>query len=132
VALSLLQRTSANARLEGVSWTNRVDRPDPEVSSALLTALNHDPNVNVRLSSVNALQAMTSDAAILRGLVDSVATQDSPLVQITLIDALVQSALMQTNDTTVANELRTIAQGEQFNREVRDRALWGLRKLGVQ
>lgn len=124
VALSLLDRQSANARLEGVSWGTRVERPDHEVSTALLTALNHDVNVNVRLSSVDALQTLAGDTAIRGALVDSIPTQESPLVQIALIDALVQ-----IHDTAVTGELEKISRNAQYNPNVRQRALWGIQKL---
>ena len=124
VALSLLDRQSASARLEGVSWGSRVERPDREVSTALLTALNHDSNVNVRLSSVDALQSMAGDSAIRAALVDAIPTQESPLVQIALIDALVQ-----IHDTAAAGELARISRDAQYNPNVRQRAQWGIQKL---
>lgn len=124
VALALLDRQSANARLEGVSWGTRVDRPDHEVSTALLTALNHDANVNVRLSSVDALTGMATDPAIRHALVDSIPTQDSPLVQIALIDALVQ-----IHDTSAGEELTKIARDRQYDSNVRQRAEWAIQRL---
>jgi hypothetical protein len=127
IALSLMDRQSANSRLEGVSWGARVDRPDVEISTALLTALNHDPNVNVRLSSVDALQKFTGDPAMRRALAESIPVQESPLVQIALIDSLVQ-----LRDASVAQELRQIARDAQVDKNVRQRAQWGMQKLGIQ
>jgi hypothetical protein len=127
VALSLLDRQSATARLEGVSWGSRVDQPDRQVSTALLAALNHDPNVNVRLSSVDALEKFAADPAIRKALVDSIAMQDSPLVQIALIDSLVQ-----IRDHDAASELKRIAADTQSNANVRQRADWGIQKLAIQ
>jgi len=124
VALSLLDRQSANARLEGVSWGSRVERPDHEVSTALLSALNRDTNVNVRLSSVDALQSLAGDPAIRQALLDSIATQESPLVQIALIDALVQ-----IHDTAATGELTKISRDAQYDPNVRQRAQWGIQKL---
>jgi hypothetical protein len=126
VALSMMDRQSAGARLEGVSWGRRLDQPDRQVSTALLTALNHDANVNVRLSSVDALDKFAADPAIRRALVDSIATQDSPLVQIALIDTLVQ-----IQDRDAAPELQKIAADAQSDSNVRQRAEWGLTKLGI-
>jgi HEAT repeat protein len=100
---------------------------DRNVSSALLAALNHDPNVNVRLSAVDALEKFASDASIRAALVDSIAVQESPLVQISLIDALVQIA-----DRDSAPELRRIAADEQVNSNVRGRARWALKNFGLQ
>ena len=127
IALSLLERQSPAARLEGVSWGGRLDRPDREVSSALLSALNHDANVNVRLSAIDALQKFASDPSIRRALLDSIPTQESPLVQIALIDAVVQ-----IRDVNAGQELQKIAADQQYHRNVRQRAQWGIQQLGIQ
>ena len=67
VSLSLMQQQSASERLKGVSWTGQIDRPSSEVVSALLDALMHDPNVNVRLGHHRRARALrvarTSSAA---------------------------------------------------------------------
>jgi hypothetical protein len=127
IALSLMERQSASARLEGVSWGRKLERPDQEVSSALLAALNHDANVNVRLSAVDALQKFSSDPSIRQALVDSIPMQESPLVQIALIDALVQ-----IHDSSAGIELQKIAADRQFHQNVRQRARWGIQQLGIQ
>ena len=54
VALSMLQQTSASARLQGVSVGAQVARQDPEVLGALLQTLATDPSPNVRLAAVDA------------------------------------------------------------------------------
>ena len=90
VALSLLQEQSPSARLRGVNYSYQMTQPDREVQQALLHAVNHDTNVNVRLSAVDALAKFASNPEVRRALVDSLPVQDSPLVQIALIDLLVQ------------------------------------------
>jgi hypothetical protein len=127
VALSLLERQSATSRLEGVGWTEGIHRPDSRLMNALISTLNHDPNVNVRLSSLDALTRFTDEAVVRRALVDSVASQDSPLVQIALIDEIVQ---MRENNA--ARELRALAENATANSAVRQRAQWGLTKLGYE
>ncbi len=59
VALSLMQQQNASDRLRGVNYTYRVEPDDPQVLSALLTTVNHDPSVNVRLAAVDALRKFT-------------------------------------------------------------------------
>jgi len=124
VALSLLDRQSPASRLEGISWSSRVDRPDQDLVSALVTTLNHDSNTNVRLSALDALEKFTGDAAVRKALVESLPHQDSPLVQIALIDALVH-----IRDNSAAGELRKLTADADANAEVRQRAQWGLEKL---
>jgi hypothetical protein len=127
VALSLLDRQSATSRLEGVAWSSRVERPNSELLTALVLALNHDPNVNVRLSSIDALEKFTRDAAVSKALVDSIQRQDSPLVQVALIDSLVH---LRNRDA--AGELKKLTADTEINPAVRQRAQWGLEKLTYQ
>jgi Putative zinc-finger/HEAT repeats len=125
VTLSLLQQQSAGARLRGVTYSYQMDRPDPEVENALLYTVNHDPNVNVRLSAVDALQKYTHNPRVGKALVDAISPQDSPLVQIALIDLLVEA-----KEGSVIPELRKLEKAE-VNEAVHQRAAWGLQKLGV-
>ena len=50
-----MQQQSASDRLRGVNYAYRVEQSDPEVLGALLTTVNHDPSVNVRLAAVDAV-----------------------------------------------------------------------------
>lgn len=124
LAISLLERPSASARLEGISWGKRVDHPDRQVAAALLTALNHDPNVNVRLAAVDALQSLAADASIRGALRDSVSAQQSPLIQVALIDALVQ-----VHAEGAAPQFQKIADNAQFEEGVRGHARWALTQM---
>ena len=124
VTLSMLQQDSPSARLRGVTYSYQVTQPDQQVEQALLHAVNHDSNINVRLSAVDALAKFGNNPDVRRALVDSLPVQDSPLVQIALIDLLVQF-----NDKDAAPELRKLAQDPQANEEVRQRASASLQKL---
>jgi hypothetical protein len=130
VALSLLERQSAASRLEGVSWSSRIDRPDQEIVSALIEALNHDPSVNVRLASIDAIQRFASigreadERYARKALVDALGEQDSPLVQIALIDSAVH-----VRDASAVPQLRKLVHNPDLNSAVRQRAQWGLSKL---
>ncbi len=125
VSLSLMQQQSASDRLKGVTWTGQLDRPSGEVVSALLDALMHDPNVNVRLATIDALERFASREDVRRAAIDAVDRQMSPLVQIALIDFLVK-----TNERQSAPTLQRLAQDPQVNDAVRSRAAWGLQQLG--
>ena len=127
VALSLLERQSATSRLEGISWTSRVARPDPDLAGALLNVLDNDPNTNVRLAALDALGRFTDDAKVRKALVDAIPLQDSPLVQIALIDAMVH-----LRDNSAAKQLRKLSGDTDINSAVRQRAAWGLQKLTYQ
>ena len=91
VALSMLQQTSASARLQGVSVGAQVARQDPEVLGALLQTLATDPSPNVRLAAVDALAARAGEPAVQRQLGEALRKEASPLVQIALADALLSA-----------------------------------------
>jgi hypothetical protein len=130
VAISLLHQDSVTERLRGVSWSNQLDAPDAEIVNTLVDTLTHDSNVNVRLAAIDALRqfAQTTpdgqNKQLRAALVQSIATQSSPLVQISLIDTMVQ--LRERDAVTV---LRTLADDATANKAVRQRATWGVRQL---
>ncbi|MFW6175859.1 MAG: HEAT repeat domain-containing protein [Acidobacteriota bacterium] len=91
VALSLLDAPSATERLKGVAFGSRMDRPDREVLDALLQAATDDPNVNVRLAAIEALAPVASEPRVLEPLARALPEQDSPSVQVALVDILLAS-----------------------------------------
>ncbi len=125
VALSLLDQQSASSRLRGVTYSYQIAQPDRDVEQALLHAVNRDTNVNVRLAAVDALSKFTGDAAIRRALADSLAMQDSPLVQVALIDVLAQA-----NAHEAEPALQKLSSDKNANDAVRQRAAAALAKLG--
>jgi len=125
VALSLLQEQSPSQRLRGVGYSYQMKQPDQQVEQALLHAVNHDSNVNVRLSAVDALEKFAGSAEVRRALADSLPVQDSPLVQVAILDLLVQ-----TSDKAMAPAISKLSQDPAADPEVRKRAAASLQKLG--
>jgi hypothetical protein len=124
VALSLMQQQSASERLRGVSWAYRVEPSDKEVLSALLTAVNHDPNVNVRLAAVDALHPFAASPVTRDAVIQALGMQTAPIVQVALIDLLVD-----LKETEAAPELQKVAADSAADVGVRQRAQWALEKL---
>lgn len=124
VTLSLLQQQSASERLRGVTWTQTIEEPDEAVTSALLDALMHDPNVNVRLATVDALARFSARESIRRGAIEALPRQTSPLVQIALIDFVVESRAQGAADT-----LRRLSEDALADQAVRAHAAQGLAKI---
>lgn len=127
VALSMLQQQSPSARLRGVSYSEAIAQPDEQVEQALLFAVNHDSNVNVRLSAVDALQKFAARPDVIRAMVQAIPAQDSPLVQIALIDMLVQ-----LNAKSESPALVKLSLDGQADEAVRQRATWAVQKLAGQ
>ncbi len=88
VALSLLDRPSAVDRLRGVSFGGRLQSPDRPVVTALVHTATADPNVNVRLAALDALAPVASEPPVQAALIRALPHQDSPMVQIALVDLL--------------------------------------------
>jgi hypothetical protein len=124
VALSLLQQQSAGERLRGVTYAYQAPPSDTEVLSALLTTMNQDQNVNVRLAAVDALHRFGSSPVTRAAVVQSIRKQDNPLVQIALIDLMVD-----LKDEEAAPELAKLASDEKIDSAVRQHAKWALGRL---
>ena len=88
--LALLENPSASERIRGVSYTSEIKHADKEVINALLSTLNNDPNVNVRLSTLDALAQMAAHPEVRAGLIQSIAQQDSPLLKSAIADVMLK------------------------------------------
>lgn len=128
VTLSLLQQQSASERLRGVDYSTRVDQSDTQVLAALLHAVNYDPNVNVRLAAVDALRKFAGNPAVQssldQSLEQSLVKQESPMVQLALIDFLVD-----TRAKSAASSLTALERSPSADKNVKEKAVWGLSQL---
>ena len=124
VALSMLQQQSASGRLEGVTWTRREEQLDPQVISALMHTLRYDSSVDVRLAALDALSRHSAQPQVRRSVADALQEQQSPLVQVALIDQLVE-----WRDRQAAPHLQKLRQDPNLNPTVRQRADWAIRQL---
>jgi len=124
VTLSYLQQQSASERLQGVSYSTRMQEADPQVLDALLHTLRYDNSVDVRLAALDALGRYGKRPEVSRGLVDSLESQESPLVQVALIDVLVD-----LHEANALEPLRRLRQLPNVDPTVRKHADWGIQKL---
>lgn len=124
VALSLLQQQSASERLRGINYAYQVDRSDDEVLNALLRTISQDSNVNVRLAAVDALRNFATEPAARRGLVDALGKQNSPLVQVAIIDTLVDLKVKQA-----VPAFRSLEGQPEISPEVKQRAQFAVQRL---
>ena len=124
VTLSLLREQSAAERLRGVDYTTRMPAMDPLVTDALVQAVSHDSNVNVRLAAIDALARLSSDSAVRKSMVSALSTQDSPMVQAALIDYLVDA-----RDGKALSVIRQLTGRADLDPSVRKRAQAALGQL---
>src|SRR5262245_18576760 len=124
VALSLMQQQSASDRIRGVNWSYQLQQPGGEVLTALLDTLMHDSNVNVRLATVHALRQFGHRPVVRSGVIEAMTRQESPMVQIGLIDLAVDLHEKESIPTC-----RQLTQDRKINESVRERAQKGLAEL---
>lgn len=114
--LSLMDAQSPSERLKAVNISTDISAADDRVISALLKTLNNDPNVNVRLASIEALLRHADNPRAREGLVKAISKQKSPQIQVALADAML--ALQETDSI---NELRRLLKQNELDSSVRDK-----------
>jgi anti-sigma factor RsiW len=124
VVLSMLQQQSASARLEGVTWSTSDQQLNPQVLSALLHTLRYDASVDVRLAALDALSRHARQPQVHKGVLDSLQQEQSPLVQVALIDLM-----LEWRDGDAAQRLQQLEQTPNLNPTVRQRVEWAKSKL---
>ena len=124
VVLSMLQQQSASERLQGVSFSQRDTQLDPQVTAALLHTLRYDGSVDVRLAALDALSKHSGQPQVKNGVLDALQEQQSPLVQVALIDQL-----LEWHDKSAVQPLRNLEQTPNLNPTVKQRAELAVSKL---
>jgi hypothetical protein len=90
MVLALMENPSASERIRGVNYTGEMKHADKEVIDALLATLNNDDNVNVRLSTLDALTRLANHPEVRQGLIHSITQQESPLMQSAIADVMLK------------------------------------------
>ncbi len=101
--LTLIKQSSATERLKGIHLTRDIPQPDPSITAALAETLNHDPNVNVRLSALEALSAFAHLPEVRTYLIEAIPHQDSPILQLALAELMLK--LQEGNSLEALQEL---------------------------
>jgi anti-sigma factor RsiW len=117
VSLSLLKQSSSSERLQGVNISTQITEPSQPLLASLINTLNSDPNVNVRIAAVDALALFSNVPGVVEDLTYSLSQQESPLVQVSLIDLL---AAIQEKKAIEA--LREFIKGQNVNPTVKEHA----------
>ncbi len=124
LTVSLLQQQSASGRLQGVSWSYRLDKPDPDIINALLQTLRSDPNVNVRLAALDALSRNIGQPDVRQELLRALPKQSSPMVQLAIVDLMIQMREKQSTDA-----MEKLLQKSDVDTTVKKRIELGIRQL---
>ncbi len=124
LAASLIDQDSASERLQGINMSYTLVKPDDKLLDKLLSTLNSDPSVNVRLAAVDALYLFHDHPKVKQGLIDSLSKQTSPMVQASLIDLIVS-----IRERKAVDALKSLLEQEGVDPEIKDRAEQGIQRL---
>ena len=124
LAASLIDQDSASERLQGVNMSYTLVEPDDKLLDKLLSTLNSDPSVNIRLAAVEALYLFHDHPKVKQGLIDSLSKQSSPMVQAALIDLMVS-----IRERKAVDALKSLLEQEGVDPEIKDRAEQGIQRL---
>jgi hypothetical protein len=117
LTLALVNQTASADRLAAVNSIRRDEQADQPAVDALVLTLKSDPNINVRLAAVDALSGFLDRRSVRDEMNSTLMTQTSPMVQISIIEAL-----SGTEDEQLLQTLQSIAQDEQVDPVVREHA----------
>lgn len=112
--LSLVENPSASKRLQAVSYTDDISSVSNEMIDALLTTLNQDPNVNVRLATLEALVKFAALPRVREGLVLSIIQQESPLLQSAMVDVM-----LKLQEKSSIKQLQQLLDKKDLNQSVK-------------
>jgi hypothetical protein len=116
MVLTLIENPSATERIRAVSMSTEIPEANERVIDALLTTLNNDPNDNVRLMTLEALRSLADHPKVREGLVQSIVTQKSPLLQTAMADVMLY--LQEKNSV---KPLKSILRQEGLDSTVKDK-----------
>ena len=122
--LSMLNQPSPLTRLGGINLSRQLPEPNPEIISALLQTIEVDPNVNVRLAAIDALTRFEKFPRIGGEMLKALPRQNSPLVQIAMIDFLIAR-----KNHGVLTVFQKLVQENTLNPAVKSHLQWGIEQL---
>jgi len=123
-SVALLENNSATERIRGVAYAGEMTDANKQVIQALLATLNNDPNVNVRLVTLEALIKFADEPGVRIGLVQSIENQDSPLMQAAIADAMVR-----LQEKRSVGSLQDLLKKKALNEMVKQRVAQCIQKL---
>lgn len=121
---SLIDNESASQRIKAVSYAEEIANPDQKVIQVLVSTLNHDKNVNVRLAALYSLATFADSRSVRDSLVASLPKQTEPLIQVMLINLLAEK-----KDNRAIGPIRDIIVNKNTLPAVKDAAQKSLKTL---
>ena len=124
MSITMLQNESSFDRMKGARLSAEVDRPGDLLIQMLFSKINSDPSVHVRLAAVDAVTLFSQREDVQVLLTNSLINQESPLVQVAIIDQLI--AIREKNGLAA---LKLLIESNETQPDVKTYAAEKLREL---
>ena len=108
--LTLIEQPKAQERIRAVNMAADMPKADEKVINALISTLNHDDNINVRLASLESLVRYVDEPDVRHALVDALKMQESPLMLVAIADVLV--AIQEKSSVDAMEKLKENTEDE--------------------
>lgn len=119
--------TSASERIQAINQSYELTQVDQDITQLLINTLNFDANVNVRLAACQALLRFENEPGVREALIQSLAIQNDPNVQINLIEALVA-----IKEKRAVEPIQRMVRNQQVLDVVRVKAQEGVNRLASE
>jgi hypothetical protein len=124
VAYSVARQETDNARLVQATFALQNGKNDSAHLVNLVSMLAFDPSTNVRLSALESLYAHADNKLVRDGVLSSLPRENSPLVQLAMIDFLAS-----LRERQAAPAFETLSLDAKTDKEVRQAARRALAQL---
>ena len=115
VLLAGLQELTGPQKIKAVYSIGQSGQTGDDLIDALVTTMNSDKNINVRLAAINALTGMIEkNPRVQKELIRSLSLQDNSLLQISLIQVLSESGVKEAKA-----EIESIVRKEETDEKVK-------------
>jgi hypothetical protein len=115
VLLASLRDYTGPQKIEAVYSISTTENVSDELIGALVNTMNSDRNTNVRLAAISALSGMMDkNDRVKAELIKSLAVQENPLLQISLIQVLTEKGVKEAKQ-----QIETITNSEKTDESVK-------------
>jgi HEAT repeat protein len=124
VVMTMMKQDSPSERIKGVLTAQEIEEADEEILNALITTMNSDDNVNVRMAALEALTYYANSEMVKDAFIHALLNQDNPTIQIKLITILVN-----LDEKRAVQPFQKMIEDENISTFVKDEAQYGLFQL---
>jgi hypothetical protein len=121
---TMLNEESPSQRIKAVNYAEEIPNLDQKVIGALVSTLNRDKNVNVRLAALYSLARFSNSQQVRDSLVKSLENQNEPIIQIVLMNILTEK-----KEIKAIGPMKKIISDKNVMKEVKETAQKGIKVL---